>query len=44
MLALVCLTREEEFVKRGLLDWNLGVFKKGMERIIKVIQDCKEEV
>ncbi|GMH53249.1 hypothetical protein TrRE_jg5492 [Triparma retinervis] len=42
MLALVCLTREEEFVKRGLLDWNLAVFKKGMEKLIGVINESKK--
>ena len=36
MLALVCLTREESFGRRGVVDYNIGVFKEAMRRMIVV--------
>ena len=39
MLALVCLTREEGFEKRGLLDYNIEVFKEAMRKLIRVMRE-----
>lgn len=36
MLALVCLTREENFVKKGLVDYNISVFKEGLQQVVLV--------
>lgn len=36
MLALVCLTREESFGRRGLVDYNIGVFKDAIKKMIEV--------
>ncbi|GMH47411.1 hypothetical protein TrVE_jg4850 [Triparma verrucosa] len=36
MLALVCLTREESFGRRGLVDYNIGVFKEAIKKMIEV--------
>jgi len=36
MLALACLARDESFERRGVVDYNIGVFKEAMGRIIRV--------
>ncbi|KAI6244185.1 Ras-related GTP-binding protein D [Aphelenchoides fujianensis] len=35
-LALVCVIKEENFEKQGLIDFNFNVFKKGIEEVFKL--------
>ena len=36
MLALVCLTREENFKKRGHVDYNIEVFRDALQKVVAV--------
>ena len=35
-LALVCLVREENFKKQGLIDYNIDSFKGALAEVIKI--------
>ena len=39
MLALVCLTRGENFKKKSLVDYNIGCFKEGLRRLMKIYEE-----
>ncbi|GMI25063.1 hypothetical protein TeGR_g1156 [Tetraparma gracilis] len=36
MLALVCLTREDNILKKGLVDYNISVFKDALGKVVAV--------
>lgn len=35
-LALVCVIKQENYEKQGLIDFNFDVFKKGIEEVFKL--------
>lgn len=37
MLALVCLTRSENFVKKSLINYNIGCLKKALRSLVKPV-------
>jgi hypothetical protein len=40
MLALVCLIKGRNFGKKSLVDYNIGVFKEGVRKIVEVSRHC----
>lgn len=34
MLALVCITRSENFRKKSLIDYNIGCLKKALQALV----------
>jgi Ras-related GTP-binding protein C/D len=43
MLALVCITRSENFRKTSLINYNIGCLKKALRGLIKSISPLENE-